>query len=129
MAQNNLPEVIGTVGELMSFDNGNVFRRNFLFPRKAEKRLEAQKEVLIKMIDAKKEARLAEIEARLVEIEAKKQIILEQLKYSYDIKELQHETVRQYFQCLQDINGCDLDKVNDFLSSGFENFVDIISKL
>ena len=47
MAQNYLPEVFNTVKGIVGYDNGNVFDRNFLFPRRAEKRLEAQKEISI----------------------------------------------------------------------------------
>lgn len=121
MAQNNLPNVINTVGELMSFDNGNLFNRDFLFPKRAEKRLEAQKEVLLKVIDTNKETTLAKIEAE-------KQLSLAQMKYSYDIQELKHETIRQCFQAIQGC-ACDLDRLNDFLSSNFANLGNVISNL
>ena len=85
MAHNYLPEVFNTVKGIVGYDNGNVFDRNFLFPRRAEKRLEAQKDILLQVMEDKKEVLLAEIAAQ-------KEISIAQHQLQYDLEKLKHET-------------------------------------
>ena len=122
MVQTNLPEVVDTVKGIVNCDNGNVFDRSFLHPRRNEKRLEAQKEVMLRIIDTNEQVKLAQIEAE-------KEITLAQMKYSYELQKMKNETFCQIFQS---INGCDTenyDNANNFVCSGLKEIGNIISNL
>ena len=120
MAQSNLPEVFDTVRGIVGYDNGNVFERSFLFPKKAEKRLEVQKEVILRMMEVNEQTTLARIEAE-------KEITLAQLKYSHELQELKHETFRQIIQEFREFDSDIIDE--DVVSYRVRNIGDVISKL
>lgn len=122
MAQNNLPEVFETVRGIVGYDNGNVFDRNILFPKRAEKRLDIQKEIMLRMMEVNEETELAKIEAQ-------KEITLAQLQYSYEFQKLKHETFRQVIERFSKSDLGDLDGFCDFASSGISNIGNTISNL
>lgn len=122
MVQSNLPEVVDTIKGLVSYDNGNVFDRSFLFPRRTEKRLDVQKEVMLRMIDTNEQVKLAQIEAE-------KEITLAHMQYSFEMQKMKNETFCQIFQS---INECDMenyDNANNFVCSGLREIGNIISNL
>lgn len=122
MAQSNLPEVLDTVKGLVSYDNGNVFDRSFLFPKRAEKRLDVQKEIMLRMIDTNEQVKLAQIEAE-------KEIALAQMQYSFELQKMKNETVCQIFQSIGECDTENYDRANNFVCSDLREIGDIISKL
>lgn len=122
MAQNNLPEVLETVRGLVGYDNGNVFDRSIFFPKRAEKRLDNQKEIMLRMMDLNESTELAKIEAQ-------KEITLTQMQYSYELQKLKHETFRQVIDGFQKCDLTDLDGFCDLASSCISNIGSTISNL
>ena len=122
MAQNYLPEVLETVRGLVGYDNGNVFDRSKIFPKRAEKRLDIQKEIMLRVMEANEETELARIEAQ-------KEITLAQLQYSYELQKLKHETFRQVMEGFQKCDLIDLDGFCNLASSGICNIGKVISDL
>ena len=118
MAQNNLPEIWDTMRGLLSSDNGNVFSRNFFFPKSNEKRIDAQKEVLMRMVDYNESIKLAEIK-----------MLSDQMKFSYESQKLKYETFCQVLQILQESGIDNLNGIEDNDTSIIRTLGDIISRL
>ena len=54
-----LPDVLETAKNFVSTDTGNLFPSNLLLPKTATKRIEAQKEVYVNMIESQTRVVLA----------------------------------------------------------------------
>lgn len=117
MAQDYLPEVFDAVKGIANHDKGNVFDSSFLFPKRAEKRMELQKEIMTHMMDINERITLEKINTE-------KEITMEQLKYSYQLQVLKHETLRQFIDFAKECN-----YNSDFIASELNNIGDVISKM
>ncbi len=118
---NNLPEVLDKLNGVMSYDKGNVFDKSFFFPKRAEKRIDTQKEIILHMMDINGQVRLAHLGVE-------KEISLAQMQYSYELQKMKYQTL---CQLIEGISGCDLtdyNEANDCFSSRLKNVGDILSK-